>query len=1126
MRHENPKSKIVMLPAYFLKTKLLPPRLTTRVLARPRLMERMRDFLDRPATILCANAGCGKTTLVTDFIRSASLPAVWYQIDPSDVDLAVFFGYLVCALRQRQPAFGQVTLGLIAETENLAKKANQLVDVFINEVSEELEEKTILVLDDYHHVDSSESIAAAVDRLVQYLPDVLHLIFTTRSVPNLSVMRLRSKGIIGFLTRQDLLFTPAEVEQLFAETFDQKLPSEMVSRFHEKTDGWVTALQLIQQSLDHAEDARGTAANANRASIESALQQSEMEVFDYFAEEVLQFEKPETRLMLGRLSLLDRIDPAICEAAFGIADCTSELRNLTRRNVFIAQAYGTGVEESYRLHPLFRSFLTRWLVNEVGVDEVRRLHKACATHFVSVEQWSFALDHFTEAGSAEDVAEMLAAHGAELVAAGRFETIKRAFDGLTESAVEAHPRALITRADVALIESDSPRASMLYGKAEQMGRDAGDRAVQAEALRGQAYIARHTGDCDEAINLARAAIELAPDHHALRARCFNTIGLCSFTARHDSEGAIRNWRAALDEAREAGDDRFARIALHNLGLPYSLEGDFHEALRWLSQMIDGEPSVSKTTNIEPPPFPQQAIAHLNIARLKIVQGRLDEAEAHLERALERCQLFNLKTATAETLEAFGNLYRERNEFTRAVDFYDEAARAYRDAGVALTDKELLDERATLYLRMGEVRVAAREADDYFRARSAGSDIERSTALITRGRIDLAAGRTGEAEATLMEAARLAANCKLRYNEARAEMSLARVLWEMQRGDQAFSHLERAVELSRRYDYAYWMSGEAALAPSLIQAAMQAGIAVDYLARIAPQKAAEAAAQSIAVQAEAGWAGATQAKNVRPHAPVALFIERPNVDLAIRMLGAVEVYRDPAEPLKEAWRLIKSLHILCYIASRRNHRAPKEQIIETFWGDADTETIAKNFHPTISHLRKALNTGQVVKKDFVLYREGAYLFSPQYQYRIDAEEFERLLGDAREARRNDDDEGAAQLLAEAIKLYRGDFLEELYYNWVEELQSYYRDLYFAALKELIAHHGGRGDHEQVVRYGQMLLARDPYQEDVHCALMESHVALGNRAAAIDQFDGLRRMLRRELGVAPLPATIARYEALIK
>jgi ATP/maltotriose-dependent transcriptional regulator MalT/DNA-binding SARP family transcriptional activator len=1114
-----------MLPAYFLKTKLLPPRLTTRVLARPRLIERMRDFLDRPATVLCANAGCGKTTLVTDFIRSINLPAVWYQIDPADVDLAVFFGYLVYGLRQRQPAFGHVTLGLISETENLSKKANQLVDVFINEVSEQLEEKTLLVLDDYHHVDSSEPIAAAIDRLVQYLPDVLHLIFTTRSVPNLSVMRLRSKGVIGFLNRQDLLFTPAEVEQLFAETFRQQLPAELVSRFHEKTDGWVTALQLIQQSLDHSEDARGAAQSANRALIESALQQSEMEVFDYFAEEVLQFETPETRLMLGRLSLPARIDPAICEAALGINDCTPELRNLTRRNVFIAQAYGSGAEESYRLHPLFRSFLARWLANEVGTDEIRRLHKACAAYFVSVQQWSFALDHFTEAGSADDVAEMLAAHGEELVAAGRFETIKRAFDGLTERALGAYPRALITRADVALIESDSARAAMLYSKAEQVGRASADAKVQAEALRGQSYIARHTGDCDGAIRLATAAIELAPDHPALRARCFNTIGLCSFTARHDSDGAIQNWRAALDEARKAGDDRFARIALHNLGLPYSLEGDFHEALRWLSQMIEDEASVGQATKPAPSPFPQEAIAHLNIARLKIVQGRLDEAEAHLERALERCQLFNLKTATGETLEAFGNLYRERNEFTRALDFYDEAARAYRDAGVALTDKELLDERAALYLRMGDVRMAAREADEYFRARAERSDVERSTALITRGRIELAAGRLDEAEAALAEAARLAGESKLYYNEARAETSLARVFWQSERAPQALAHLEYALALSRRYDYAYWLASEARLAPALIVAAMQAGIATEYLARVAPPETAEVAPARLS-SAEGAPSVAASGVSARPDALVELFIERPNVDLIIRMLGPAEIYRDPTEPLKDAWRLVKSLHILCYIAARRNHRAPKEQIIETFWSDADTETIAKNFHPTISHMRKALNTGQVVKKDFVLYREGAYLLNPQYQYRIDAEEFERLLGDAREARRNSDDEGAAQLLAEAIKLYRGDFLEELYYNWVEELQSYYRDLYFEALKELIAYHRGQGRHDQVLRYGQMLLARDPYQEDVHCALMEAHVALGNRAAAIDQFDGLRRMLRRELGVDPLPATIARYEALIK
>src|SRR6185503_15582240 len=117
-----------MLPQFYLRTKLLPPRLGRRVLARPPLIERMRGYLDQPATIVCANAGCGKTTLVTDFVRSSELPFVWYQIDRSDLDAASFFGYLVYGIRQLHPEFGHVVLGFISETENLSAKTDQLVD--------------------------------------------------------------------------------------------------------------------------------------------------------------------------------------------------------------------------------------------------------------------------------------------------------------------------------------------------------------------------------------------------------------------------------------------------------------------------------------------------------------------------------------------------------------------------------------------------------------------------------------------------------------------------------------------------------------------------------------------------------------------------------------------------------------------------------------------------------------------------------------------------------------------------------------------------------------------------------------------------------------------------------------
>jgi ATP/maltotriose-dependent transcriptional regulator MalT/DNA-binding SARP family transcriptional activator len=1100
-----------MLPQFFLKTKLSPPRLGHRVLARPRLVERIRGFLDQPATIVYADAGCGKTTLVTEFVRSSGLPFVWYQIDPTDVDLAVFFGYLSYGIRQLQANFGEVVLRFIGETENLASKTDQLVDVFINEVVERIDQKTILVIDDYHHVDSSEPIAAAVDRIFQYIPDVLHIVITSRTMPNLSVSRLRSKGLIGVVDRKDLLFTPMEVQKLFSETFRQQLAPDQVRQFYEKTDGWVTGLQLIQQSLDHSAQRNDQpfAGNSNAQEwLAAAFQQSELDIFDYFSEEVLQSESLETRLMLGKLSLLDRIDPTICETALAISDCADQLRSLARRNVFISQTYASGSDEEYRLHPLFRAFLNRGLASELGADEVKRLHKECAAHFSRVKRWDLAVHHLAEAGATAEVAELLAEHGTELSESGWFETIKRTFDKLPAHALGEWPRAIITRADVALIEGDQARALGLYVEAGRRARESGNSRIEAEALRGQASIARFGGDNALAVALATAAIKLAPNLHALRARCFNLIGLCSLGSASGFAAAIESWQSALNETRRAGDNRFARIVLHNLGLPYSMEGDFNQALRCLSQMIEDREGESTNNRV---PFHQEAIAHLNIARLKIVQGKLDEAEMHLGIALDRCQMFNLKAAAGETLEAFGSLNRERGDYQRSLEFYDEATRAYRDAGVLLTDRELLDERATLYLRMGDLTAAERDTNDYFRARANGSASDRSTALIKRGRIHMAFNRSVEAETDLSEAAAISSDSGLRYNEARAKLLLAALYWAIGKKADALVQLSRTVELSIRFDYSYLLASKASSAPALFQAGIDSGPASDYLRTIFPSFA-HPAAQSPGLNAEPTSGQAAT--------------EVPAYDLAVNMLGAVEVFRSPSGMRKEAWRLSKALHILCYLCSRRNHRAPKETLVDLFWSDADAETVARNFHPTISHLRKALNSGQVMKKDFILYREGAYLLNPQYRYRLDTEEFERLLGEAREARRVGNPDESTRLLAEAIKFYRGDFLEEFYYNWTEELRSYYRELYLEALKDLICYYSSRQDHELVIRYGQMLLARDPYQEDVHCLVMEASVLGGNRAAAIDQFDGLRKMLRRELGVDPLPATIAKYESLIK
>src|SRR5205814_8196016 len=159
------------------------------------------------------------------------------------------------------------------------------------------------------------------------------------------------------------------------------------------------------------------------------------------------------------------------------------------------------------------------------------------------------------------------------------------------------------------------------------------------------------------------------------------------------------------------------------------------------------------------------------------------------------------------------------------------------------------------------------------------------------------------------------------------------------------------------------------------------------------------------------------------APPSILGERPLVDLTINMLGPVEIFRDSARPFAaDAWTTRRARDILCFIASRPHHRAPKDAIVDTFWRDMDLKTIEKNFHPTMSHIRKALNSNQPLKQNFLVYRDGDYQLNPEFSYRIDTEEFDRLIGDGETARRERDFDRCLACYEQAVALYRGEFMQ--------------------------------------------------------------------------------------------------------
>src|SRR5207249_4794027 len=109
------------------------------------------------------------------------------------------------------------------------------------------------------------------------------------------------------------------------------------------------------------------------------------------------------------------------------------------------------------------------------------------------------------------------------------------------------------------------------------------------------------------------------------------------------------------------------------------------------------------------------------------------------------------------------------------------------------------------------------------------------------------------------------------------------------------------------------------------------------------------------------------------------------------------------------------------------------------------------------------------------------------------------------------------LERAVALASGRFLEGFYADWADELHVRERDRMEKILLELGTLCASMGDYDAALTHFRRALEHDEFRESSCLAVMECHVRVGNRRAAMVEYDRLRTLLRNELGVEPLPET---------
>lgn len=1074
MTDESPAERT--LPIILAKVRV--PRRRPDLLSRRRLVELLHSLLDRKLILISAAAGYGKTTLLTELAQDIGWPVCWYSLDPFDSDLRSFLEHLIAAINQRFPAFGERTRAFLCQTSYPASNLYPLVATLVQEIYDVIPEYFVLILDDHHTVENQEAISEFLGLFVTYVDENCHLIIASRTLPalpNLSLLVARRQA--AGLSIDELRFTPQEIQALALQNYGLQLGLEQANDLAERTGGWITGLLLT--AAPRWEQSQGEVTLRGRINID---------LYDYLSKQVLERQPPALREFLLASSVLDEMSAGLCAAVLGdeVGPPQEMLEQVRSRSLFVTEYEG---DDRLRYHDLFREFLQASLGHQDPV-RFRELTRRAADAYAALGELERAISRYLALGDYERAAFLVEDALNRLYMAGHWDMLAAWIDALPETARQARPMLLITRAKIHAERSEQAQALALYAQAGKIFGRQGSPHMVAEILVQRSYILRFQGRYAEAVAGCQEAMALAggttPREVKITAMARRNAGICQLRQGQLPEGR-RSLEQALALYEQLGGLYDVGLVRHDLGLSDELAGDLDSAMAHYQAALAAWQQIGN-----PAPW---ANTLNGLGVVYHLQGRYDDALRTLEEALDRARQAGDLRIVAFAWASLGDVRRDLGAYELATQAYNEGLSAANRSGGGFIITYLLDalgNTARVQGNLTEARASLLQA--MATAREHSSDYEAGLCHVSFGILALKEGDLPSAVSHLEQAVMQFEGSGFRRDLARVCLLRAQAAFLAGDRDAALAGVERAAALAGELGFDQFLVVEGqGLRPLLHDAAGREG--------------ASAAVRRLLERIDAfeAWLAA------RPEPGARVAAQPP---LKIYALGPprVEMNDQPVQ-----WPTAQSRDLL-YCLLQHPLGLRKEEVGSLFWPDHPPHRLDGIFRSTLYRLRRALH------RDAVIFDEGVYCFNRGCDYWYDVEEFEQLIAEAGRVPARAADRRAA-LLVDALALYRDDYLEGTYADWCMLERERLREQMHSALEALAGLYSERGNLPQAVELYQRLLALDPYQESVHQALMRCYWRLGDRAAAIRQYQAFARVLRTELGLSPAAETEALYLQII-
>jgi DNA-binding SARP family transcriptional activator len=250
--------------------------------------------------------------------------------------------------------------------------------------------------------------------------------------------------------------------------------------------------------------------------------------------------------------------------------------------------------------------------------------------------------------------------------------------------------------------------------------------------------------------------------------------------------------------------------------------------------------------------------------------------------------------------------------------------------------------------------------------------------------------------------------------------------------------------------------------------------------------------------------------------------RPAVPvLTVHLLGQFRVKLN--DVAVDDWPSGRGRSLLKYLVTHRDPWPQREQLMEVFWPDSSPEAARNSLNVALHGLRRALRA--VADVPVVVLERSAYRLAADLRLWVDAEEFERHMEGGRRLEADGEPAAAVAEYELASALYQGDFLaDDPYEEWLVLTRERLGLAYLDTLDRLSHLYLTHRQYESCAALCQLIVQRDPCQEDAHRRLMRCLSRQGQTHLALRQYQVCAEALRAELGVEPDPATVALKEQI--